>query len=87
MQQSPYAYILTIEGQPPAVFTWPNVAKKFIRDIYSTAEGELTLPPPGYLVLKRYKVNPRAGHAMVIDNLDVEKFLGIDDLAGELHET
>lgn len=72
--QSPYAYVLEMPGQPLAIFTWPNVVKKFIRDVYSR-DGELHLPPAGHLTLKRYKVNPGASHAIIIDNLDVEKFL------------
>ncbi len=71
---SPYAYILTIPGQPLAVFTWPNVVKKFIRDTY-TVQGELKLPPEGYLTLHRYRVNPKAGAAFIIANLNIEKFL------------
>ena len=73
--QSPYAYVVNIEGQPPAIFTWPNVCKKYIRDIYGDSDGVLTLPPPGYLVLKRHKVNPKPGAPAVIDILDVERFL------------
>ncbi len=71
---SPYAYVLEIKGQPPAIFTWPNCAKKYLRDTY-TLDGELRLPPEGYLVLKRYKVNPKAGQALMITGLNVEKFL------------
>lgn len=74
MQQPIYAYVLDMPGQPLAVFTWPSVVKKFIRDIYTVNE-ELHLPPAGHLTLKRYKVNPRASHAVIIENLDVEKFL------------
>ena len=70
MQQSPYAYVLDIEGQPPAVFTWPNVCKKYIRDIYGD-----TLPPKDRLKLRRCKVNPRAGQTVITDYLDVEAFL------------
>lgn len=76
-----YAYILTIEGQPPAVFTWPNVARKYIKDIYTDSDGALQLPPKGYMALKRYKVNPKAGRPVVIDNLDIEIFLRAQDAA------
>jgi hypothetical protein len=74
--QSHYAYVLEIPGQPSAVFTWPNVIKKYIRDVYSNSEGSLVLPPPGRLVLKRYKVNPKAGQTIVIDHIgDIEHFV------------
>jgi hypothetical protein len=72
--QSPYAYILEMPGAPVAIFTWPNVAKKYIRDIY-TIDGELRLPPPGHLTLTRYRVNPKAGHVAVASPLIVEEFL------------
>ena len=74
MRQSPYAYVLGLPDLPPAVFTWPNAVKKYIRDTYST-DGELHLPPPGRLTLYRYKVNPKAGHRLVTDQLDIEVFL------------
>jgi hypothetical protein len=78
--QSPYAYLLTIEGQPPAVFTWPNACKKFLRDTWEDEDGVLKLPPPGYLVLKRYKVNPKAGQALVIDIItDIARFVSGPD--------
>lgn len=72
--QSPYVYIVEMAGQPPAVFTWPNVARKFIRDTY-TSGGELHLPPADRLQVTRYKVNPKAGQAMIIDRLPVTQFL------------
>lgn len=71
----PYAYILTGQGQSPAVFTWPNVAKKYIRDTYADSGGALHLPPEGFLSLQRHKVNPRAGRPPVIDTLDIASFL------------
>jgi hypothetical protein len=73
---SPYVYSLGVDGQsgPPAVFTWPNIARKYIRDTY-TVDGELHLPPPGHLRLARYKVNPKAGQRPVADMLDVGEFL------------
>jgi hypothetical protein len=73
VQQSPYAYVTDIGGSI-AVFTWPNCVKKYIRDFY-TVDGELHLPPPGYLKLTRHKVNPKAGGPVVTDYLDVERFL------------
>lgn len=72
--QPPYAYLLQVEGQPPVVFTWPNVVKKYIRDTYTMA-GVLSLPPKGYLSLKRHKINPKAGQAAIVDTLDIEAFL------------
>jgi hypothetical protein len=69
-----YAYVVEIPGQPMAIFTWPNVVKKFIRDIY-TQDGELHLPPAGRLKLTRYKVNPRASHAVILDPINIEAFL------------
>lgn len=78
MNQSPYAYVLEIQTMPghyaTAVFTWPNPAKKYIRDMYSL-DGELHLPPPGHLILKRYKVNPKSTRIPGCDMLDVEKFV------------
>jgi hypothetical protein len=73
--QSPYVYVLVIEGNPPAHFTWPNTARKFIRDTYTNSEGELHLPPPGYLSLKRYPANPRSAQAVIIAPLDIGQFL------------
>ena len=70
-----YIYELTISGTgEPAVFTWPNVCRKYIRDLY-TVNGELHLPPPGRMVLARRKVNPKAGGPRVVDYLSVEEFL------------
>jgi hypothetical protein len=72
---SPYAYVLWTQGDPePAVFTWPNCVKKYIRDTYTT-DGELHLPPDGHLSLFRFKVNPKAGSRVLGATLDVEKFL------------
>ena len=71
--QPVYAYVVDLSGSV-AVFTWPNVAKKYLRDIYTT-DGELHLPPPGYVKLTRHKVNPRAGGAVVTDFLNIEAFL------------
>ncbi len=70
---SPYAYVLSILGER-RVFTWPNCAKKFIRDTY-TVDGELHLPPESHISLIRYKVNPKAGQPDRSENLNVEKFL------------
>lgn len=70
---SPYAYVLWALGEQ-AVFTWPNCAKKYIRDTY-TLDGELHLPPEGLLILTRFKVNPKAGGHVVSEILNVEKFL------------
>jgi hypothetical protein len=70
---SPYAYVLWAAGEQ-AVFTWPNCAKKYLRDTY-TVDGELHLPPNGLLILTRFKVNPKAGSKVVSEELDVEKFL------------
>lgn len=72
---SPYVYVVLIEHQPQAIFTWPNIAKKYVRDIYTNSKGELTLPPDGVLKIWRYKVNPKAGQAIIIDSLKPEKFL------------
>lgn len=73
--QSPYAYVITWPQQPTAIFTWPNIARKFIRDVYTNADGELALPPEGHMTLSRHKVNPKPGHAVVIDRLDIARFL------------
>lgn len=70
---SPYAYILEVRHQPAVVFTWPNVARKYIRDTFSGTDGELTLPPDGYMTLTRYKVNPKAGQAVIITRIDIRK--------------
>lgn len=76
MQQPVYAYVLEFPGQPPAVFTWPNVVKKYIRDIYTNGDGHLILPPAGHLTLTRYKVNPKAGQATIIDRIsDIGHFV------------
>lgn len=72
--QSPYVYVVTFKGQPPAIFTWPNVARKYIRDIFSK-DGELHLPPGDYITLERYKVNPKPAQAVIIDRMNVEVFL------------
>lgn len=69
-----YVYFVEIAGQPAAPFSWPNVAKKFIRDTYST-DGELHLPPDGRLTITRYKLNPKAGQAIIIERYTAEKFL------------
>lgn len=73
-----YAYLVTryVGGDRvnPVVFTWPNTAKKWLRDTYTT-DGELHLPPPGRLILTRVKVNPKAGHPPVTDVLNLEEFL------------
>ena len=71
--QSQYAWIVSLQGEH-AVFTWANCAKKYIRDTY-TADGELHLPPPGHIGVIRYKVNPKAGHRVVWDIIQVEEFL------------
>jgi hypothetical protein len=76
---SPYVYILTRFSptgarQDPDIFTWPNVARKFIRDAY-TVDGELALPPAGHLILSRHKVNQRPGQPRVIDVLNIVEFL------------
>jgi hypothetical protein len=73
---SPYVYSVSIQGQdgPPAVFTWPNIARKYIRDTY-TVDGALALPPEGRIRLARYKVNPKAGQRPVAEMLDVGEFL------------
>jgi hypothetical protein len=74
--QSQYAWVLEIPNGPTSVFTWAVCAKKYLRDLYTDADGELKLPPPGYLVLKRYRVNPKAGHAVIIEPVsDIERFL------------
>jgi hypothetical protein len=70
-----YVYEVRIQGQPSAYFTWPNPAKKFIRDIYTTFDGALALPPEDRLEVIRHKVNPRASHAMIIDKINVEAWL------------
>ncbi len=70
---SPYAYVLWALGEQ-AVFTWPNCAKKYIRDTY-TADGELRLPPADLIILTRFRVNPKAGQGPSSVQLDVEKFL------------
>ena len=72
----PVVYVYILEGQDalPAVFTWPNVVKKHIRDTY-TVDGELHLPPLGRIALKRYKVNPKAGQRTVVDVIDIGEFL------------
>lgn len=70
-----YVYVLEIPGTgEPAVFTWPNVCRKYIRDTY-TVNGELCLPPRGRMNLARRKVNPKAGGPKVVDYLDVAEFL------------
>lgn len=74
MNQSPYVYVVNIGDQGPAIFTWPNVARKYIRDTFTT-DGELHLPPRDRVRLTRHKVNPRAGAAVVTDYLSVEVFL------------
>lgn len=56
------------------MFVWPNGARKYIRDTYTT-DGELHLPPGEHLVVKRHKLNPKAGGTIVIDCLDIGKFL------------
>lgn len=71
---SPYVYFIEIQGQPPAVFTWPNIARKFLRDTY-TLDGELHLPPEDRLAITRYKVNPKVGQAVIVDRYKAEKFL------------
>jgi hypothetical protein len=70
-----YIYEVKITGQPSAYFTWPNPAKKFIRDVYTTFDGALALPPRDRLKVTRHKVNPRASHAMIEDVIDVEEWL------------
>ena len=58
-------YVLaTANADAPAVFTWPNPCRKFIRDTY-TADGRLALPPEGRLKLTRHKVNPKAGGRVI----------------------
>jgi hypothetical protein len=69
-----YVYILKQEQFPEAVFTWPNVCRKYIRDTY-TLNGELCLPPGDILTLKRHKVNPKPEHTPLIDRLDVAEFM------------
>lgn len=76
--QFPYAYVVNIQHQPQAIFTWPNIARKYIRDIYTNSKGELKLPPDPVLRIWRYKVNPTAGQAIIIDSLKPEKFLAQD---------
>lgn len=73
--QSPYVYFLEIQGQPPAPFTWPNVCRKYIKDVYTSVDGELRLPPEGHLILTRYKLNPKPGQAVIIDRLKIDKFM------------
>lgn len=75
--QSPYIYIVKIEGQPDAFFTWPNPAKRYIKDIYTGRDGELHLPPGDRIAVKRSKVNPHAGHTIITDTLNIQSFLGI----------
>jgi hypothetical protein len=74
-----YVYSLVIrDGSPasavPALFTWPNPCRKYIRDTY-TVNGELRLPPDGRLALTRHKVNPKAGQRLTGEVLDIGEFL------------
>ena len=70
-----YVYVLAIaNADAPAVFTWPNPCRKFIRDTY-TADGRLALPPEGRLKLTRHKVNPKAGGRVIADVIDIGEFL------------
>lgn len=72
---TPVIYVYMLEDDHSvAPFTWPSVARKYIRDTY-TVNGKLCLPPAGHLKLTRYKVNPKAGARIVADELDVGKFL------------
>jgi hypothetical protein len=74
--QSQYVWALSrsADSAPFAVFSWANVAKKYIRDTYTT-DGELHLPPRGHLTLIRYKVNPKASRNAIWDELGIEEFL------------
>lgn len=69
-----YVYVVNIGDQGPAIFTWPNIARKYIRDTF-TVDGELHLPPRDRLRLTRHKVNPKAGGAVITDYMNVEVFL------------
>lgn len=70
-----YVYSLTVDGGTgTAVFFWPNVCRKYIRDSY-TLDGKLCLPPPERLKLKRLKPNPKPGYPSIEADIDVEKFL------------
>ncbi len=75
---SPYAYVLEefLPGKQEvsAVFSWPNCAKKYLRDTY-TVDGELHLPPATRLKLTRHKVNPKSGRLAPREQLDIGAFL------------
>lgn len=59
---------------PVAVFSWPNVIKKYIRDTY-TFNGELHLPPTDQLNVYRAKLNPKAPNYTVWERINVQEFM------------
>ena len=74
-QQSPYAYVLKFNNQADLVFTWPNALRKYLRDSFGNADGTLALPPPDVAHIMRYRVNPKAGHAMQVQRIQLVKFM------------
>lgn len=76
--QSPYVYVITtfVNGVrlDPAMFLWPNGAKKYLRDSY-TLDGKLCLPPRSQLIVSRHKLSPKPGYASAVTVLDAETFL------------
>jgi hypothetical protein len=83
MPSQPIIYVYVLEHRsaghplrPPAVFTWPNICRKYLKDIYADADGVLHLPPEEHRpLIRRVKVNPGASHAVIVHTVNIERFM------------